>query len=279
MFKVIVKREGVNDYTDESYLGVDEKYLLLEKFWYLWDGNSEIDYRTDNGLLFVNGELVGVNLTWHSDLDSLPRDKIVTVSIEKSHLETIESQFPQLNSVHILGAVWNQEFELLQHLHGIENLKLLWFNTSTLQDSALEYVADLKNLKVLGLANCGIADQGLQSLEKCSDLRVLNLVGMKGIEGWGLGRLSNLSNLKRLILSHTGITNDALKHLSLFTGLKELNLDNTNVDDGGVEYLEVLENLKLLELRGTAISEQKRKELEEALPECNIIWHNTDMSH
>ncbi|MCP5085551.1 MAG: hypothetical protein GY952_01910 [Rhodobacteraceae bacterium] len=67
--------------------------------------------------------------------------------------------------------------------------------------------------------------------------------------------ISELSELRTLILSNTQISDAGLTHLVGLTGLTELYLGNTQISDAGLAYLGELSGLNRLDIDGTQISD------------------------
>ena len=98
------------------------------------------------------------------------------------------------------------------------------------------------------------------------NLKFLNLVDTE-VEGKGL---LNLIGLRRLNLSRTKITPDALKSLSSLTELKMLVLDSTMVSDDELECLLGFPNLAALHVSGTKLSAASIAALKANYPNCEI---------
>jgi len=67
------------------------------------------------------------------------------------------------------------------------------------------------------------------------------------------------------------VTDAGLVHLKSLTSLQELNLHNTQVTDAGLEYLKGLAVLQFLYLSKTRVTTAGVKDLQAALPKCEII--------
>ena len=84
--------------------------------------------------------------------------------------------------------------------------------------------------------------------------------------------LKVLTELTRLNLSHTEITDAGLGHLEGLTSLTWLDLRDTQITDAGLKHLEGLTNLTTLDLRLTQVTPEGVKKLQRALPECEIVY-------
>ena len=117
----------------------------------------------------------------------------------------------------------------------------------------------------------------------------------------GFERIRNLSELERLELPSTKITDAILVKLKAFPNLRKLDLLDTNVTDNGVADLVGLDRLEDLDLRETNVTDQclailknlktlKHLSLptaggmiitgdgivkfKQALPKCEVTWEN-----
>lgn len=83
--------------------------------------------------------------------------------------------------------------------------------------------------------------------------------------------LAAAKELKMVRLSETEISDEALETLAKMPSLESINLYGTRVTDAGVKKLKILPNLKRLYLWQTDVSQGVITELEEALPELEIV--------
>ena len=63
-----------------------------------------------------------------------------------------------------------------------------------------------------------------------------------------------------------------LEHLKGLPDLEWLELYDTQVTDDGLEHLKGLTKLEYLDLYRTHVTSQGVQELQEALPNCEILW-------
>ena len=125
----------------------------------------------------------------------------------------------------------------------VVSVRLLW---TEITDDDLRHVSGLTNLQDLGLDNTQITDDGLR-------------------------HLSGLTKLERLDLAFGQITDDGLKHLSGLTNLERLDLFGTQITDDGLRHLSGLTKLVMLRVAYTQITDEGKKNLQEALPNCDIV--------
>ena len=83
--------------------------------------------------------------------------------------------------------------------------------------------------------------------------------------------VNGLTDRRSLSLwKQTKVTDAGLQHLKALTGLRWLGLSNTQITEAGLEHLKGLTNLQLLAVRDTRVTDAGVKDLQEALPDCNI---------
>ncbi len=235
-------------------------------FHYPWQGEDSLDYRIEDDLLWVNGKLVGANLTLVAFTDLSNPEEIVTVY-------TYAGQLPELKRFPNLVAVDAEEIvdADLKHLEGLTKLRLLELDVTDITDAGLAHLKGLKNLRELGLIGTQITDAGLAHLKGLKNLKGLYLLETD-ITDAGLRHLKGLTNLRWLNLFGTNITDAGLTHLEGLTNLRVLNLSRTEITDAGLAHLKGLKNLRELYLEGTYITGAGVKGLQKALPECKIRY-------
>lgn len=122
-------------------------------------------------------------------------------------------------------------------------------------DSELAYLAELKGLVVLHLRGTKITDAGLFHLRNVKSLKDLDLVDCKHITDGGLGHLRELTNLDRLWVYATPISNEGLIHIRQLKNLTSLNVGYTKVTEEGLDQILELENLTFLHIGGSKITD------------------------
>ncbi len=83
--------------------------------------------------------------------------------------------------------------------------------------------------------------------------------------------LRYLTNLEKLHIDDTGISDDGLVHLDGLTRLRVLTLSNTEITWRGVGHLGDLTKLEQLRFSQTPISDDDVSFLHESLPNCEFI--------
>ncbi len=84
--------------------------------------------------------------------------------------------------------------------------------------------------------------------------------------------IGQLTDLTKLDLTGTEVTDARLKDLEPLTQIEELSLVGTNVSDGGVAELKSLKNLKELYLFKTKVTDAGVEELQESLPKLKVSY-------
>jgi len=136
---------------------------------------------------------------------------------------------------------------LLRGLHGDEQLgnAVALFCFGSISDCELVRLTCLTNLYGIHLGDSQISDVGLASL-------------------------SEFKKLKHLWLNETQISDSGLVRLRSLTNLESLDLWGTQISDAGLTHLKRLNKLHTLTLMDTQVTEEGVKELQEALPNCEI---------
>ena len=91
------------------------------------------------------------------------------------------------------------------------------------------------------------------------------------VDDSGITVLEGAGQLRMLRLSETAITDAALETLVKLPGLESLNLYGTAVTTEGVLKLAALPELKRLYLWQTQVDEEGAKQLQEEMPDCEIV--------
>jgi hypothetical protein len=73
-------------------------------------------------------------------------------------------------------------------------------------------------------------------------------------------------------LNGTAVTDADLEHLEAVGNLQGLSLSDTEITDEGLKHLVGLTNLRHLDLLGTKVTPEGVERLQEALPECKIMY-------
>ncbi len=161
--------------------------------------------------------------------------------------------------------------EKLVILKRLVNPECLLIDSDKLTDGCLIHLKEMSNINRLRINSLLITDDGLVYLKPLPNLTELSLQNTN-ISDAGLLHLNELVKLKVLSLSNTKVTNDGLAHLDKMMNLKYLYLNDTNISDTGLIHLKGRTNLIYLELNSTRVTDEGIRELEAALPKCEIQW-------
>lgn len=239
--------------TGEDFHEGEEWFL-----YYPWQGETKIDHCFENGRLWVNGRVAGIDLR-EVELDDL-EDK-TTVVIVKA-LPTQLTQVQKLPNLLVLEIVEGEgDLSPLAKLTTLTKLTM-W---PRINDTNLAYVERLINLKELHVYSDRITEAGLVHVEGLKKLRHLDLLPMGTGNGWltdaSLGYFSNLVNLRELSLCWEKVTDKGLSHIKGMTELRELTLDGNKITDEGLRHLRELKELTELSLDFTEITDDGLKHL------------------
>jgi hypothetical protein len=135
----------------------------------------------------------------------------------------------------------------LVHLESLNELQWLWLAETQVSDASLVHIRGLAHLQGVNLSNTMVTDVGL--------------VHLRG-----------LSQLKRLALDWDNVTDAGLVHLQWLRDLRDLQLCGTKITDVGLVHLYGLGELRSLDVRGTAVGDDGIHKLQQALPECQVLW-------
>ncbi|MBI5251835.1 MAG: hypothetical protein HY912_20270 [Desulfomonile tiedjei] len=154
-------------------------------------------------------------------------------------------------------------------------------------DAGLIHLSELYDLVTLCLSGAQISDSGLNHLKGLTNLKKLQVGGPFTLAG--LKQLSCISNLVYLeVPSSLGLgyaefcpnleeichfensTDSDLAYLQVLTKLRVLRIASDKVSDFGIRYLKSIKSLRELALFCPNVTESGIKELQEALPECDI---------
>ncbi len=151
--------------------------------------------------------------------------------------------------MHAFGESLGSELENLAHLPELEHL---YFRRCALPDS-LDFLGQLSSLRVLCIASSNLTDEDLRNVRLTMPLRTLDLSFNDEISERGMKSFLNVSSLRRLDLTSTGVAR--LDFLDRMSELEELSLGQTRIGDEDMSFLVGLENLQKLELFGTRITD------------------------
>ena len=178
-------------------------------------------------------------------VDGANRSKLASIgrltSLSELRLEKIalsEDEFRKIASLPLLKTL------RLKHVHdddkGVDDFGCLGF-TSLISNLLVELVE-------LELSNVNFVNDGTMRMLKAQGKLKKLVLTHTYITDAGLEHISNLTELIELDISYNLITDSGLKHLSNLTKLKNLNISSYRITDAGLKHLSNLTKLKNLNI-------------------------------
>ena len=147
-------------------------------------------------------------------------------------------------------------------------VETVWYNGPDVTNVDLARLECLTQLLCLYLFNTQVTDAGLENVKGLTQVQELFLNDTQ-ITDAGLENLNRLTQLQRLYLDGTKITDAGLESLARLARLQQLSLNNTEITDAGLEFAALVQ-LQYLSLNGTKVTSAGVKQLQRALPNCEI---------
>jgi hypothetical protein len=164
----------------------------------------------------------------------------------------------------------------LKTIAKMSGLTALDFSYSDVSDSSIKYITGLKNLKHLDLSSTLVRGMTLNKLKGFKNLHHLDIANTR-IHDFAVNTIvESCPNLRRLNLTGTYITDDAMLKLQKLQNLRRLNISKTGVTDKYIDRLLTLKELQRLNVSNTHVSQKKLNELRRAKPSCKLISRETD---
>ncbi len=123
-------------------------------------------------------------------------------------------------------------------------------------DTDMEILAQLTHLKKLDLSLGQIGERGLARLHELKTVTDLTLYYSEFVADVAMANLRGWTQLERLNLRGTDITDTSLDYIGGFTNLKWLDISSTQITNNGLDHLGSLTQLEDLSLGGNKISGQ-----------------------
>jgi Leucine-rich repeat (LRR) protein len=163
--------------------------------------------------------------------------------------EDPETLITALNSK--TGTLTDQEIVRATNVSEVtERLTTLDASNSKVTDYGLLQLKQFPHLAQVNITGLQITGSGIDGLASLNELRELTAVFVKiGMpDGWE--KLGKLSQIERLDLRSSNITDAEIHYLMSLSALKELNVSNTRITDAGLAELAKLPNLEILWIAG-----------------------------
>ncbi|KAL5999020.1 hypothetical protein ACLOJK_009970 [Asimina triloba] len=153
--------------------------------------------------------------------------------------------------------------------HSIEEIDLK--GESCVDAEWMAYLGAFRYLHALNIADCrGINNSALWPITGMTSLEELDLSRCSKVTDAGMEHLLSIPNLRKLCISETGLTADAVSRLSSFQKLCILDLGGLPVTDQALCSLQGLTQLEYLDLWGSKIS-NKGAAILTSFPKLNFL--------
>jgi hypothetical protein len=136
------------------------------------------------------------------------------------------------------------------------NIVAVNLNSTWVNDAELLRLVSLPKLERLDLSHTRISDEGLLHLRPAQHIRDLNLLYAEQITDLGLNAIKAWTNLKRLNVRGTRISDSTLTIVGKLAQLESLDIANTGVTDVGLDALVPLTHLKHLAIGRSRFSDE-----------------------
>jgi Leucine-rich repeat (LRR) protein len=178
-------------------------------------------------------------------------------------------------------------------LTNVRDLRELYLNGTQLTDRGLRHVAHLKDLWNLCLNDTRVSDEGVRLFGSLQSLNLLSLertkvtgrtfasvvnndcfslyLGGAEVDDDGVRVITErLTNLMRLDLSGTRITDRSVPYLARLPKLNDVRLRHTDISDEGLQVLFNHPSLEAIYLQGTKVSDFGIGKLMRTLPKLTV---------
>ncbi|MFO1002753.1 MAG: hypothetical protein U0936_20685 [Planctomycetaceae bacterium] len=153
-------------------------------------------------------------------------------------------------------------------------LKYASFESPLLTGKGVSLLRQLEGLTLEMTGQQNLKETNIDELQQLPNLSYLNLFYFQCTQL----QVESISKLKPgvLILLDAGIDDELVKPLARMSSLHGLQLNNSPLTDRGLSELKELENLMHLDVRGTKVTTAGVKDLQNALPTCEVQWDKPD---
>jgi len=224
--------------------------------YYPWQGEDTIEFRFENGYLWVNGRRVGVNLgigeLEASDVEN--PNQIITAHVGWGQIPELK-RFPNLITAKLSMRSFPREEKYHKSLEEIpEHVRVYvrtfpydesWWQDPNITDENLAVLAQIKNLRGLNTISDRLTDLGMRHLRRCKNLRQLD-IGARKLTNLSLRYIGSCKNLRYLSIGGRGISSKGLRYLRGLSELRELDITGFGMSDEGLKNISELKNLRVL---------------------------------
>lgn len=201
------------------------------------------------------------------------------------HLRSMDIPFLQLTECSPLDA---EEVKELGKLKSVEHLALM--RTPIIE--GWEHLHALENLRILALDRTGISDNDLSSICRFEHLETLAIFGDRadaaavGLRDEstkvkatqlsdGVSHFARLPSLRKLTLNNCDLTDEAVQSLGKLMELEVLHLTFSPLMDSQLRFLANMSRLRELSISGN-VSETAARKLHALIPHCRIALFRED---
>jgi len=147
-----------------------------------------------------------------------------------------------------------------------KDLKGVMIADRPIKDDDLAVLKRYPSVRGLDLQLLPITGEGLAHVAALGDLERLRVYKCFKLKDGDFAQLAKLKKLRSLSLSATEIGDAGLKEICSLPDLEYLNIGDTQITDAGLAELKKLKKLKVLVSWKPAVSDERKKELEAAIP-------------
>ena len=122
--------------------------------------------------------------------------------------------------------------------------------------AGVQKLINLKHLNLIGVDNQGqLTNKGIRCLQGLKSLEILSIDGHRRVDDWAFSYLRNLTELRQLFMSGTGVNGSEFEQLAKMPKLELLHLGNCKVTDNNLAKLPALPALNTLFLNETLVTD------------------------
>jgi hypothetical protein len=238
---------------------------------------------TDDGFQAIAGwtMLTSLNVNVHSltgrAFERLVRENALThlLTLSLRHLKDADLALKAIENCTKLSELDVGSCDItdhgLKHLEKLGKLEELCLNDTKISGAGLRPLGHLPSLRKLELVGVALDDAGLVHVSELNGLEVLWIGGSQTrITDAGLEQLAKLIRLRHLSLSGSAITARGIEQLAALKNLETLYLEGSDIGDEVISALGGLNGLKGLNLSGTRFTPAGIRQLQKALPNCDV---------
>ena len=217
----------------------------------------------------VDLDLSGTQVTNRAIANLSQLENLKSLSLHNTRLsETL--QFPKASALRSLDLSANPALLGLT-FEKLPSIQMLNLRETGISDDTFLSRSALQELRDLNLSETAITGATLGALlGSSSNLKWLNLAGSQANDQ-GIQQVSQLKQLRVLLLERTLISDAAGIHLGQLASLVDLDLSQTAIGDRCLGELQTLKALRRLTLQATEITAERSADLKRVLPQLKIV--------